>query len=75
MSRKRKKPTEPVTPAWTLPQIEEDAVRDGCEILFGPQRVRLVSTVVECAPYPEAGPGRWRNGRSSPRRRALRDRA
>ena len=58
MSPKRKKQSEPVTPAWTLPQIEEDAVRDGYEILFGPQRVKLVRIVVEYAPHPAAGPGR-----------------
>jgi uncharacterized protein YbjT (DUF2867 family) len=55
---KRKKPHS-APHAWTLPQIEADAVSEGNEILFGPQRVKIVRTVVEFAPYPEAGPGRW----------------
>jgi hypothetical protein len=55
---KKPEPTVPYGP--TLHDIEEDAVRDGYEVLFGPHRVRLVRTVVEYAPYPEAGPGRWR---------------
>ena len=45
--------------AWTLDTIEEEARSTGCEVFFGPQRVKLVRTVVEYAPYPAAGPGRW----------------
>src|SRR5262245_29561743 len=57
MSHARKK-TESVM-AWTLDRIEEEARTTGCEVLFGPQRVKLVRTVLEYAPFPEAGPGRW----------------
>jgi hypothetical protein len=46
--------------AWTLPQIEEWAVRDGNEVLFGPQKIKIVRVMFEFEPYQEAGPGRWR---------------
>jgi hypothetical protein len=60
MARKRRKQLEPERPyGRTLDIIEEDAARDGNEILFGPQRVKIVRTVVEYAPCPAAGPGRW----------------
>src|SRR5262249_37405241 len=62
MARKHRKQPEPAPTnmRWTLDNIEEEARATGCEVLFGPQRVKLVRTVVEYAPYPEAGPGRWR---------------
>jgi hypothetical protein len=44
----------------TLDMIEGEARAAGCEELFGPQRVKLIWTVIEYAPYPEAGPGRWK---------------
>jgi hypothetical protein len=44
---------------WTLDTIEGEARATGCEVLFGPQRIKFVRTVVEYAPYPGAGPGRW----------------
>ena len=62
MARKQRKQPEPAPTSmrWTLDTIEEEARTTGCEILFGPQRVKLVRTVVEYAPHPEAGSGQWR---------------
>ena len=60
MARKRKKQPEPAptNKRWTLDNIEEEARATGCEVLFGPQRVKLVRTVVEYAPYRCLTPGR-----------------
>ena len=59
LTRKRKRP-QSAPHGWTLPDIEANAAREGNEILFGPQRIKVARTVVEFAPYPEAGPGRWK---------------
>jgi hypothetical protein len=58
-SRNRKK-RRPHALGYTLPDIEEQAVHDGHEILLGPLKIKVVRTVIAYESYPEAGPGRWR---------------
>ena len=65
MPRKRKKKSpksiQPPAPrAFSLPDIEAQALLDGNEILFGTRKVKIVRTVIAYEPCPEAGPGMWR---------------
>ena len=60
MARKRTKQAEPALAhmSWTLDTIEEEARATGSDVCLAPS-ASSQSPVVEYAPYPEAGPGRW----------------
>ena len=58
MPRKRQK-QPPAPPSWDLEQIEKWASMYGNDVLLGPRKVKIVRTVIEFVPCPEAGPGRW----------------
>jgi hypothetical protein len=59
MPRKRKNP-DPTRFAHSLADIELIASNAGNEIYFGPRKIKIVRTVFTYDPFPEAGPGMWR---------------
>jgi hypothetical protein len=44
----------------SLEDIERAAHELNCEVLFGPQKVKLVRVLYHYLPCPQAGPGMWR---------------